>query len=69
MPGVFARLVRSMGLAVPLFAAAMGTGEASPAAGVVISNTVTAQYADPQGTTYGAQSNVVTVSVAAVSAI
>jgi uncharacterized repeat protein (TIGR01451 family) len=69
MPGVFVRLVRSMGLAVLLLAAAMGTGEASPAAGVVISNTVTAQYADPQGSTYGAQSNTVTVSVAAVSAI
>ena len=69
MPGVFVRLVRSMGLAVPLLAVATGTGEASPAAGVVISNTVTAQYADPQGTAYGAQSNTVTVSVAAVSAI
>ena len=69
MPGVFVRLVRSMGLAVPLMATAMGTGEASPAAGVVISNTVTAQYADPQGLTYGAQSNTITVSVASVSAI
>ncbi|HEY6237547.1 MAG TPA: hypothetical protein VIW69_20775, partial [Candidatus Elarobacter sp.] len=70
MPGVFVRLVRSMGLAVLLLAAATGTGEASPAsAGVVISNTVTAQYADPTGITYGAQSNTVTVSVASVSAI
>jgi uncharacterized repeat protein (TIGR01451 family) len=69
MPGVFVRLVRSMGLAVPLLAAATGTGEASPAAGIVISNTVIAQYGDPQGLTYGAQSNTVTVSVAAVSAI
>jgi uncharacterized repeat protein (TIGR01451 family) len=69
MPGVFVRLVRSMGLAVLLLASATGTGEASPAAGVVISNTVTAQYADPQGLTYGAQSNTVTVSVASVSAI
>jgi uncharacterized repeat protein (TIGR01451 family) len=69
MPGVFARLVRSMGLAVPLLAIAMGTGGASPAAGVVIANTVTAQYSDPQGSTYGAQSNTITVSVAAVSAI
>jgi len=69
MPGVFVRVVRSMGLAVPLLAAAAGTGGASPAAGVVISNTVTAQYADPQGTAYGAQSNTVTVSVASVSAI
>ncbi len=69
MPGVFVRIARSMGLAVLLLASATGTGEASPAAGVVISNTVTAQYADPQGLTYGAQSNTVTVSVAAVSAI
>jgi uncharacterized repeat protein (TIGR01451 family) len=69
MPGVFARLVRTIGLAVPLFASATGTGGASPAAGVVISNTVTAQYSDSQGSTYGAQSNTITVSVAAVSAI
>lgn len=69
MPGVFVRLVRSMGLAVSLLAAAGGIGEASPAAGVIITNTVTAQYADPQGLTYGAQSNTLTVSVAAVSAI
>jgi uncharacterized repeat protein (TIGR01451 family) len=69
MPGVFVRLVRSIGLAVLLLAAATGTGEASPAAGIVISNTVIAQYSDPQGSTYGAQSNTVTVSVAAVSSI
>ncbi|HEY0382622.1 MAG TPA: hypothetical protein VGC72_10515 [Candidatus Elarobacter sp.] len=69
MPGVFARLVRSMGLAVLLVAAATGTGGASPAAGAVISNTVTAQYNDPTGLTYGAQSNTVTVSVAAVSSV
>ncbi len=69
MPGVFVRLMRSMGLAVLLSASAMGTGEASPVAGVVISNTVTAQYADPSGIAYGVQSNTVTVSIAAVSAI
>ncbi|MDQ6942384.1 MAG: DUF11 domain-containing protein, partial [Candidatus Eremiobacteraeota bacterium] len=69
MPGVFARLVRTIGLAVPLLVSAAGAGGASPNAGVVISNTVTAQYADPQGLTYGAQSNTVTVSVASVSAI
>jgi len=63
------RVVRSMGLAVLLFAAATGTGGASPSAGTVISNTVTAQYADPQGITYGAQSNTIMVSIAAVSAI
>jgi uncharacterized repeat protein (TIGR01451 family) len=69
MTGVFARLVRTMGLAVSLMASAAGLGEASPAAGVVISNTVTGQYMDPHGLTYGVQSNTVTVSVAAVSAI
>src|SRR5947209_6916760 len=70
MPGRFVRTVRSMGLAVSLFALASGTGEAaSPAAGVVISNTVTAQYSDPQGLSYGVQSNTISVSIAAVSAI
>jgi uncharacterized repeat protein (TIGR01451 family) len=69
MPGVFARLVRSMGLAVLLTASAAGTGEASPAAGAVITNTVTAQYNDASGVAYGAQSNTITVSVAAVSAV
>jgi uncharacterized repeat protein (TIGR01451 family) len=69
MTGVFARLVRTMGLAVSLLAAAAGTGEASPAAGVIIMNTVTAQYSDPHGLTYGVQSNTVSVSIAAVSGI
>ena len=70
MPGRFVRTMRSMGLAVSLFALASGTGEAaSPAAGVVISNTVTAQYSDPQGLSYGVQSNTISVSIAAVSAI
>jgi uncharacterized repeat protein (TIGR01451 family) len=69
MPGVVGRLARAMGLAVLLTAAAVRGGEASPAAGVVISNTVTAQYTDPRGTTYGVQSNTVTTSVASVSAI
>jgi len=69
MTGVFARLVRSIGLAASLFASAAGLGEASPAAGIVISNTVTGQYSDPHGLTYGVQSNTITVSIAAVSAI
>ena len=69
MTGVFARLVRTMSLAVSLFACATGLGEASPAAGVIISNTVTGQYTDPLGLTYGVQSNTVSVSVAAVAAI
>ena len=69
MTGVFARLVRTMGLAASLFASAAGLGEASPAAGVIITNTVTGQYTDPLGLTYGVQSNPVSVSVAAVSAI
>ncbi len=63
------RLVRSMGLAIPLLAAAMGTGEASPPARGVIANTITAQYCDPQGLTYAAQSNTIDVSIAAVSAV
>ena len=69
MPGVVGRISRAMALAVSLIASAAGRGEASPAAGVVISNTVTAQYADPQGLRYGVQSNTVAVSIAAVSAI
>jgi uncharacterized repeat protein (TIGR01451 family) len=69
MTGVFARLVRSMSLAAFLIASAAGIGEASPAAGIVISNTVTGQYSDPHGLTYGVQSNTITVSIAAVSAI
>jgi uncharacterized repeat protein (TIGR01451 family) len=69
MPGVVGRLARAMGLAVLLIASAVEHGEASPAAGVVISNTVTAQYSDPQGLHYGVQSNTVAVSIAAVSAI
>jgi len=68
MPGVVGRLARAMGLAVSLIASAAGRGEASPA-GVVITNTVTAQYSDPQGLHYGVQSNTVAVSIAAVSAI
>ena len=69
MPGVVGRLARAMGLAVLLIASAAGRGEASPAAGIVISNTVTAQYSDPQGLHYGAQSNTLVLSIAAVSAI
>ena len=70
MPGVGGRLVRTIGLAVSLIALATGTGEAaSPSAGVVITNTVAAQYQDPAGLTYGVQSNTIQVSVAAVSAI
>ncbi len=69
MPGVVGRLARAMGLAVSLIASAAGRGEASPAAGVVISNTVTAQYSDPQGLHYGVQSNTIAVSIAPVSAI
>jgi uncharacterized repeat protein (TIGR01451 family) len=69
MPGVFARLVRTIGFALALFATAAENGEASPAAGVVISNTVTAQYTDTHGLTYGAQSNTLRVSVAAVGAM
>jgi uncharacterized repeat protein (TIGR01451 family) len=69
MPGVVGRLVRAMGLAAFLTASAAGRGEASPAAGVVITNTVSAQYSDPQGLHYGVQSNTVAVSIASVSAI
>ena len=63
------RLARSMGLAVSIAALAAGIGEASPGAGTVIANTVTAQYSDGAGTTYGVQSNTITVSVAPVSGI
>ena len=69
MPGVVGRFVRAMGLAVSMTAAVAGHCEASPAAGMVITNTVTAQYADPHGTTYGVQSNTVATSIAAVSAV
>lgn len=58
-----------MGLAVSLIALAAGIGEASPVAGLVIANTVTAQYSDPNGATYAVQSNTLSVSIAAVSAI
>jgi uncharacterized repeat protein (TIGR01451 family) len=69
MPAAFGRLARAICLTVSLIAAAFSTGEAA-AAGTVISNTVTAQYADPAtGLTYGAESNTVTVSVAMVSGI
>ncbi|MDB5026988.1 MAG: conserved repeat domain protein, partial [Candidatus Eremiobacteraeota bacterium] len=68
MSGVFARLVRSIALVVSLIASAAGAGEASPA-GLIITNTVTAQYSDPRGLTYGAQSNTIAVSIAAVAAI
>jgi uncharacterized repeat protein (TIGR01451 family) len=69
MPGVVGRILRAMGLAVSLIALATETGEASPGAGTVISNTVTAQYNDPTGLTYAAQSNTISVSVASVSGI
>jgi uncharacterized repeat protein (TIGR01451 family) len=66
--GGFARLVRTMGLAVPLFAIAAAAGEATPA-GTVITNTVTATYNDPGGHAYGTQSNSVTATIAQVGAI
>jgi uncharacterized repeat protein (TIGR01451 family) len=69
MRGFFARLVRTMGLAVSLIALAAGIGEASPPAGFVIANTVTAQYSGPNGATYVVQSNTLSISIAAVSAI
>lgn len=69
MPEVFARLVRTMGFAVALFATAAESGGAAPAAGAVISNTVTAHYTDAHGTTYGTQSNTLNVTIAAVGAI
>jgi uncharacterized repeat protein (TIGR01451 family) len=69
MPGVVVRLARSMGLVVSVVAFASGVGEASPVAGSVIANTVTAQYADAAGATYGVQSNTISVSVASVSGI
>jgi uncharacterized repeat protein (TIGR01451 family) len=69
MPGVVVRFARSMGLAVSVLALASGVGEASPVAGSVIANTVTAQYADAAGATYGVQSNTISVSVASVSGI
>jgi uncharacterized repeat protein (TIGR01451 family) len=69
MARVFVRVVRSMAFAMALFATAAESGEAAPAAGVVISNTVTAQYSDAHGLTYGTQSNTLRVSVAAVGAV
>src|ERR1700676_2485756 len=66
--GVFARLVRTMSLAVPLFAIAAAAGEAAPA-GTVITNTVTATYSDLGGHAYGTQSNPVTATIAQVGAI
>jgi len=69
MPGVVGRFARAMGLVVALTAAAVGVGEASPAGGIVISNTVTAQYADAHGTSYGVQSNTVSTTVASVSGV
>ncbi len=68
MPAAFGRLVRAICLTVSLIAAAFSTGEAT-AAGTIITNTATAQYTDPAGLTYGAESNTVTVSVAMVSGI
>ncbi len=69
LPGDVGRLVRAMGLGVILIAAAVGDAEASPAAGIIITNTVTAQYADAHGATYGAQSNTVATTIASVSAV
>ncbi len=69
MRGVFARIVRTMGFAAALFATAAESGEAAPPAGAIISNTVTAQYTDARGLTYGTQSNTIKVTVAAVGAI
>jgi len=69
MPGVVGRILRAMGLAVSLIALATETGEASPGAGTVISNAVSAQYHEPAGLTYATQSNTISVSVASVSGI
>jgi len=68
-PGVVGRLVRATGLAVSFVAIASARVEAAPAAGVVITNTVTANYVDEKGTAYGAESNAVKVTVATVAAI
>ncbi len=68
-PGVVGRLVRAIGLAVSLIALATKAGEAAPAAGIVLTNTVTAHYVDAKGTSYGAQSNEVRITVATVAAV
>ncbi len=69
MPGVVGRIARTMGLVAVLTAAAVRGGEAAPAGGIVITNTVTAQYADARGATYGVQSNTVATTVASVSGV
>ncbi|HEV3086301.1 MAG TPA: isopeptide-forming domain-containing fimbrial protein [Candidatus Elarobacter sp.] len=66
--GAFARIVRTAGLVVSLLACAAAIGEAAPA-GTSITNAATMTYTDAQGETFTAQSNAVTVLLAAVSAI
>jgi len=65
----FVRIARTIVLAASFVALAARGGEAASPAGVIITNTATAQYADPKGQLYGVQSNTVQVAIAAVSAI
>jgi uncharacterized repeat protein (TIGR01451 family) len=65
----FVRIARTIVLVASFVALAARGGEAASPAGVIITNTAIAQYADPKGQTYGAQSNTVQVAIAAVSAI
>lgn len=68
-PGVFGRFVRATGLGLSMFAVATAVTEAAPAAGTVITNTATLSYADMHGQAFTVQSNTLSVSIAAVSAV
>jgi uncharacterized repeat protein (TIGR01451 family) len=67
--GICAWTARAIGLIVSLSALAATAGEAAPPAGSIITNTATMTYTDTLGTTFTTQSNPVSVSLAAVSAI
>jgi len=66
---VFVRLGRTIGIVAVVVAAATGAADAASTAGTIISNTVTATYGGPSGTTYGTQSNTINVTVSKVGAI
>ncbi|HEY4441744.1 MAG TPA: hypothetical protein VGN14_14890 [Candidatus Elarobacter sp.] len=68
-PDGFVRLARTIGIVAVFVAAATDGADASSAAGLVISNTVTAIYDGAGGAVYGTQSNTVTVTVSKVGAI
>jgi len=63
------RILRAIVLAVSFATLVASNGEAASVAGLQISNTITATYADVHGATYDAESNTIVVTINAVGAM